>query len=63
MVFTRAVSVAQWGESLIGMDSRKKKGEKLEQDLIDSLFDKFIYKRKQRSGELAGGREMRVLLF
>lgn len=51
MVFTRAVSVAQWGESLIGMDSRKKKGEKLEQDLIDSLFDKFIYKRKQRSGE------------
>lgn len=57
VAFTRAVSMAQGGDSLIGMDSKESsRGESGMSPPLKTTFDKFLYKREQRGGEETGER-------
>lgn len=65
MAFTRAVSMAQGGDSLIGMDSKESSRGESGMSPLKTTFDKFLYEREQRGGEETGGRaeSKKVLLF
>lgn len=65
VAFTRAVTMAQWDDSSIGVDSREISKGEIEMSTLKTTLDKFLYKKEQRDGEVAGGRAegKRVLLF